>query len=326
MFKEELKQQQPVVYHTLKNALEHDHVAHAYLFSGPSGTPKKQAAYLLAQSLVCDTQGFACETCDTCLRVIRQEYADLIYIDGTTTSIKKDDVLKLQESFHKTGLEERGKKIYIMDHAENATPDALNSLLKFLEEPTNDMTAILIVDSMERLLPTIISRCQNIPFHPLSASQCYEDVKEEMSSLDAYLLSHMIHNRSAILEAYENEDYQHAVFVFKNMIDYYLIDPYQALLFLQLDGFPSKQKKHGKQSLEYLIDMLSLFFKDCMKASQRLEDAWYEDHIRRMKNKNINIVMMLQVLMKTKDTVIRSSVNIQLLLDDMVYQMKEVSA
>ena len=56
-------------------------------------------------------KGFACETCDTCQRVLHNEYADMIYIDGTTTSIKKDDIIKLQEAFNKTGLEEKGKKI-----------------------------------------------------------------------------------------------------------------------------------------------------------------------------------------------------------------------
>lgn len=326
MFKEELEKQQPVVYHTLKNVLEHDKLAHAYLFSGPSGTPKKQTAYFLAQSLLCQEHGLACESCDTCLRVINNEYADLIYLDGTSSSIKKDEIMKLQESFHKTGLEERGKKVYIIDHAENATVDALNSLLKFLEEPSNDMTAILIVDQMERLLPTIISRCQTIPFMPLSVEQCYEEIKDQMGSLDAYLLSHMIHNKQAILEAYESEEYQHALFVFKGMIDQYLTDPYLALLFLQLDGFPSKQKKYGKASLEFVIDMLSLFFKDCMKTNKVLEDDWYREHIQRMRNKQIDIVKMLQVFMKTKDTLIKTSVNLQLLIDDMVYQMKEVSA
>ena len=173
MFKDILREQQPVVYHTLRNALEHNRLAHAYMFSGPSGTPKKETAYLLAQSLVCKESGFACEVCDTCERVAHNEYADMIYLDGTSVSIKKDDILKLQHAFAKTGLEKTGKKIYVLDHAENATPDALNSLLKFLEEPGSDMIAILIVEQLDRVLPTIISRCQNIPFTPLRASQCY---------------------------------------------------------------------------------------------------------------------------------------------------------
>ena len=139
MFKERLCKQQPIAYQTLENALCQDRLAHAYMFNGPSGTGKKEAAYLLAQSILCDAEGFACESCAICQRVLHDEYSDMIYLDGSTKAIKKEDIMKLQSAFSKTGLEGKGKKIYILDHAENATVDALNSLLKFLEEPNSDM-------------------------------------------------------------------------------------------------------------------------------------------------------------------------------------------
>jgi len=173
MFKDILREQQPVVYHTLRNALEHNRLAHAYMFSGPSGTPKKETAYLLAQSLVCKESGFACEVCDTCERVAHNEYADMIYLDGTSVSIKKDDILKLQHAFAKTGLEKTGKKIYVLDHAENATPDALNSLLKFLEEPGSDMIAWSSwTESFQPLYPAVrISPLRHCAHH--SAMRLY---------------------------------------------------------------------------------------------------------------------------------------------------------
>lgn len=325
MFKEQLREQQPVVFHTLKNALEHNRLAHAYMFSGPNGTPKKETAYLLAQSLVCEEEGFACETCDTCYRVAHNEYADMIYLDGTSVSIKKDDIIKLQHNFNKTGLEGNGKKVYILDHAENATVDALNSLLKFLEEPTNDMIAIFIVEQIDRVLPTIVSRCQNIPFTALNAKQCYESVREDLPELDAYLLSHMIRQKKDIMEASESEDYQHAMFVFRGVIEKYSVSPYHALLFLQLEGFPAKQKKHGKQSLVYVIDMLSIFFKDCLKDNQEVQDVWYQKQLVSMQNKQIDNVKILQILMQAKDKLLRS-VNLQLLIDQMLCQMNEVTS
>lgn len=324
MIKDVLKQQQPVVYHTIKNALECNKLAHAYMFSGPNGTPKKEAAYLLAQSVLCDEEGLACETCDTCVRVMKNEYADMIYLDGTSVSIKKDDIIKLQDEFSKTGLEAKGKKIYIIDHAENATVDALNSLLKFLEEPTNDMIAIFIVESIDRVLPTIVSRCQNIPFTPLNARQCYESVKDEMDELDAYILSSLIRQKQDIVEACESEDYQHARYVFKEMIERYTTSPYQALVFIQTQGFPAKQKKHGKQSLIYLIDILHLFFKDCMMNNFEVKDTWYQKQIQNILNKQYDCVAILQILMQTKDKLLRS-VNLQMLVDQMLYKMKEVT-
>lgn len=324
MIKDILRQQQPVVYQTLKNALEQDKLAHAYMFSGPAGTMKKEAAYLLAQSLVCETSGFACEECDVCKRITENEYADMLYIDGTTTSIKKDDIVKLQKEFNKTGLEKTGKKIYILDHAENATPEALNSLLKFLEEPTNDMTAILIVEQLERVLPTIISRCQNIPFTALGFQDCYQEVRDEVDELDAYLLAHLLHQKKSILDTAESEDYQHARYVFKGMLERYQNSPYSALLFLQLEGFPAKQKKYGKQALQYLLDMLLLFFKECMKKETGCQDAWYIKQINQMQKKDMDIIRIMQIIMHGKDMLLRS-VNLQLLLDEMLYEMKEVT-
>lgn len=324
MIKEILKQQQPVVFQTLKNALINNKIAHAYMFSGPSGTLKKEAAYLLAQSLICDNNGFACETCSTCKRIISNEYVDVKYIDGSITSIKKEDIIKLQREFNKTGLEKNGKKVYILDHAENATPDALNSLLKFLEEPTSDMTAILIVDQMDRILPTIVSRCQNIPFTALSFDTCYNSVRDEIDVFDAFMLSHIVHQKQDIISISETDDYQHARYVFKKMIDYYQTSVNQALLFLQTEGFNTKQKKYGKVCLQYVIDMLLIFFKESMRQVTKCEDEWYLEALKSIQNRNINFIEIFKILMYSKDMLLKS-VNIQMLIDQMLYKMKEVT-
>lgn len=323
MFKDVLREQQPVVYHILENALKLDKLAHAYLFYGPSGTMKKEAAILLAQSLMCEVDGYACEACATCKRVAHREYADMLYIDGAETSIKKDDIIKLQRNFNKTGLEQKGKKVYILNHAENATPDALNSLLKFLEEPTNDMVAILLVEQIDRVLPTIVSRCQNIPFTALGVQQCFQLVKDDLEELDAYMLSHIVRQKNAILEASESDDYQHAMYLFKGVLERWQKSPNDALLFLQLEGFPSKQKKYGKVALSYLIDMLSIFFHDCMKVEFNIQNDWYRKHARMMQQDVLHNIHILQVLMQTKDILLKS-VNLQLLVDQMIYKMKEV--
>ena len=322
MIKERLKLQQPVAYQTLKHALINDKMAHAYIFSGPSKAIKKEAAYLLAQSLLCEQEGFACEQCSTCQRVLRHEYADMIYLDGTTTSIKKDDIVKLQKAFQKTVLEKDGKKIYIIDQAENATVEALNSLLKFLEEPTSDMIAILLVDQLDRLLPTIVSRCQIIPFKAMNRTQCFEMVKNEVDIFDAYMLSNILKQPELVIEVSETQDYQHAKFVMKGMIDRYIKSVDDALVFVQLEGFNAKEKKYGKQAFQYLVDMLYIFFKDCMQGNS-IDDTWYQTKVSEMKLEKHMYLHILQTLMYAKDKVL-FSVNLQLLIDQMFYEMKEV--
>ncbi|WP_270417428.1 DNA polymerase III subunit delta [Amedibacterium intestinale] len=323
MVKDKLKEQQPIVYHTLKNALENSRLAHAYLFSGPGGSMKKDAAILLAQSLLCKGNTFACEECDLCKRVKAHEYADMIYLDGSEISIKKEDIKKLQKSFEKTALEKNGRKIYILDHVENATADALNSLLKFLEEPSGDMTAILLVEQMDRLLPTIVSRCQNVPFKAMNTAQVFEETKKEMDRLDAYFLSKMLRNKEGMKEISESEDYQHALYCFKKTLEEIHISVADSLMFLQLEGFNAKQKKFGKQACEYFFSMLQIFFMDYMRKNTLENENWYNHQIEKMRNKNIDYVRILQILMQGKDKLLRS-VNIQLLIDQILYQISEV--
>ena len=105
MIKNKLEETQPIIYKALKNAIK-GRQAPAYLFYGPEGTPKYEAAIFFAQSILCKEDDMACETCNTCIRVKEGEYADLIIIDGSESSISKKDVDDLQERFSKTALEE----------------------------------------------------------------------------------------------------------------------------------------------------------------------------------------------------------------------------
>ena len=131
MIKEYLKDNQEIAYKLLCNALINHKVAHAYLFCGQCNDTMVKAALFLAASIICD-HDIACESCNNCQRVFNFNYGDLVYIDGTNDTIKKEQILALQQQFSKTALEANGHKVYIINHVENATDASLNSLLKFL--------------------------------------------------------------------------------------------------------------------------------------------------------------------------------------------------
>lgn len=326
MFKEILQIEQPIVFTTIAHALKDKKVAHAYLFHGPSGTPKKESAYLLAKSLICshpDENGFACEICDECRRIDENNFSDMIVLDGTTTSIKKENILKLQHEFMKTGLEHTGKKIYVLNRAENATPDALNSLLKFLEEPGSDMIAILLVEQLDRLLPTIISRCQIVPFQPLTWEYCFQISKEKTEELDAYLLSMMIRSPKEILVTQESDEYQHAFYLFKKFQTDFLSSPYYSLATLLQEGFDQKKTRNGKLCMQYFLEMLMTFYKDVLQGGSIVEDRWYLEMISSYHKKAYPASLLLECLLECRDKLFKS-VNISLLSDQLVYQMKEV--
>lgn len=323
MMKEMIKERQPIVYQILHNALTHSKIAHAYLFHGPKGTLKYETAILLAQSILCKGNDFACEECVVCKRIAKKEYSDFIYLDASESSLKKEKVIALQVAFSKTALEAKGKKVYIIDHIDNASSAALNSLLKFIEEPSDDMIAILISDHLERVLPTIVSRCQLIPFKTSGFQVLYNQSQNLLDPFDAYVLSYMINDMDVIQETVEEETYQHARYVFMEIIKTLSQNIDKSLLFLQTEGFPSKNKNIQKQSLVYLLDMLSLLFKDCLKKETQCKDEAYQQIFKQLKDKALKNIELMRIVMKSKDQLLKSC-NMSLLIDQMIYEMKEV--
>lgn len=320
--KDELKRNQPVAYRILENALLSKNYAHAYLLSGEKGTGKLNTALLLAQSLVCEEVGFACETCATCNRIKENNFADMILIDGSEKTIKKDDILKIQEQFTKTALEVTSKKIYILNLIENATIDALNTLLKFLEEPSSDVIAILITEQIDKILPTIVSRCQKIPFRRVNIKECLEYARSlDMSELDAYLCSNIVNNVNELQSTFEDENYQNARILAMDVIEHFYDDPYMTILNVQREGFNDK-KGNDRKELKYFVDILILFFRSViMNENLCLSETWKNAKSKYSREQSIEY---LSICIKMKDQFTKS-INVKLFVDSMLIQMKEVN-
>lgn len=317
-----LETEQPVVYRTLKNCLEQDRLSHALLFTGPKGTLKMETALLVAQSLFCeDAHPFGCGHCSVCERTQRREYADLILLDGSSKSIKKEEILLLQEQFSKTAVEKSGKKVYIINAAENATTEALNSLLKFLEEPmSQDVTAILIVETVDRLLPTIVSRCQILPFRPVERKSCTERaILLGCPKTDAWLISHFIKDPEAVYRFSESEHYQKAYAAFELFLEQ--IDHLsECLVELQCEILGSKSD--SKEILKCFIDLLTTFFEElsCISEDMPPKMKLKADKIRR---KNLNIAQIQILLLEAKDKLNRPY-NLMLMTDQLLIKLMEV--
>lgn len=150
---------------TLMNALKTNHVAHAYLFSGPRGTGKTSAARLLAKALNCIdlVDGFEpCEKCEFCVDIIEGKFIDLIEIDAASNR-GIDEVRDLNEKIR--FAPSRGDhKVYIVDEVHMMTKEAFNALLKTLEEPPSHAYFILATTEIHKIPETIISRCQRFDF------------------------------------------------------------------------------------------------------------------------------------------------------------------
>jgi DNA polymerase-3 subunit delta' len=181
----------------LDYGLKTDAIAHAYLLVGPRHVGKGTLAINLAQALNCDGPELPCGECHACQRIREGKHADVISIGlDSGTEIGIDDIRGLQHSANLPPYE--GKcKVFIIDGAEYLSTEAANALLKILEEPPPRVVWLLLAAEEERLLPTIISRCQRLELKPVS-SERVQGVLVNSYNVDgdkAKLLTRLCHGR-----------------------------------------------------------------------------------------------------------------------------------
>jgi len=154
---------------TLKNAIATNRLAHAYLFVGPRGTGKTSTARILAKALNC-VHGptiTPCGECDPCREIAAGNSLDVLEIDGASNN-GVEQVRELRENVRFAPT--RGKyKVYIIDEVHMLTTAAFNALLKTLEEPPPHVKFVFATTDVQKVLPTILSRCQRFDLRRIPA-------------------------------------------------------------------------------------------------------------------------------------------------------------
>ena len=158
------------VSRTLKNAVAQNRLAHAYLFVGPRGIGKTSTARILAKALNCVNGPTVtpCGICDNCREIAAGNSLDVIEIDGASNN-SVEDVRQLRDNVRYAPAKGR-YKIYLIDEVHMLSPAAFNALLKTLEEPPAHVKFIFATTEPQKVLPTILSRCQRFDLHRIPAN------------------------------------------------------------------------------------------------------------------------------------------------------------
>ncbi|HRF26750.1 MAG TPA: DNA polymerase III subunit gamma/tau, partial [Ferruginibacter sp.] len=164
---------------TLKNAINHNQLAHAFLFTGPRGVGKTTCARILAKTINCENrtpEGEACNTCNSCQSFDQGTSMNIHELDAASNN-SVDDIRILTEQVR--FAPQAGKyKVYIIDEVHMLSSQAFNAFLKTLEEPPPFAIFILATTEKHNILPTILSRCQIFDFKRITLADTVNHLQE----------------------------------------------------------------------------------------------------------------------------------------------------
>jgi DNA polymerase-3 subunit delta' len=327
---DQLEQLQPIVLTMLKNSLLKNRVAHAYLLEGMRGTGKREIGLLLAKSLICEApiEGYQpCDQCVNCKRINNGNHPDVHIIEPDGLSIKKQQIKELQEEFSKKAVES-SKKIYMIIHADKMSASASNSLLKFLEEPSAQTVAFLLTEQIQKILPTILSRCQVLSFKQLQPQALAEQLIQNGVHPDhALLLAHLTNNPEEAIALNVDDWFAQAQKIVLKLYEVLKKSSLEAMVQLQTEW---NQHFKDKEQIDRGLDLLLLIFKDLLYIQlEKEEQVVFKKELDRLKQSALKVssrrlAEQMSAILEAKK-MLQANMNIQLLMEQLVLNLQEGS-
>jgi len=287
----------------LQDEIRKERISHAYLFSGKSGIGKSKLAFEFSKAVFCkESELDSCGSCINCKKMDHHNHPDFkkITILEDKNAISIDQIRELKKEIAYKPYESE-HKIYVIESAEEMTEQAANSLLKTLEEPPSFATIILLAEDTGKLLPTIISRCQQIKLKNVGRTKIKELLLNNgLNKREAEILSMTAEGSPGrAFEAAEREDYFEQR---KNIYDFLAeIDSKNTM-----EIFDISNKTASLLKDEFpCFNLLSDWYRDIMMIKQDyLEAVKNKDYIDQLKR--LAEIMSLENIIEKLDLINRS--------------------
>jgi DNA polymerase III subunit delta' len=252
----------------------HGRERHAYLITGPQGVGRRTLALRFAQALNCRSAlspGQPCRTCSTCRRIDTMQYPDLSVVEAEHEGqvLKIDQVRELQHNLALAPYEAR-YRVALLLRFEEAHSSAANAMLKTLEEPPSQVVVILTAQSVESLLPTIVSRCEVLRLRPLSIDETSRGLQtvKQVPEEAAHRLAHISEGRPGYaIRLYEEPGlYEQRLAIMDELV--------QTLGSSRRERFAfAKDKVENKEELRNELQIWLTFWRDVLISAAGMTEA-----------------------------------------------------
>ena len=225
---------------------------------------------------------------------------------------------KLQNTFKKSSLEGKAK-IYIIENIDYATPEAMNTLLKMLEEPTEGIYALFTTKNKNRILPTVLSRCQVIEIKPDSRENIIKhlidlDIPNEAAAIISYLSNDLDEAKNLYDERFEYMQVQ-----VKNFIEDLYFKRNNLIINVQTNLL---KKYKERNDIKLFLNMLLLAIKDVfhVKHNQKIIFKSSYELFKQINVSDQKIIKQIEIILEAIN-IIESNVNVALLMDSLMYRL-----
>ena len=301
---EKYLKEQPIVTKLLLNSINNNKLVQAYLFVSNDKSFLMQYSLDFSKKIICDDDKKISKMID------ENTYPELVIIEPINNMIKKEQLISLQEAFSvKPTL---GKKmVYIINGAEKLFTSSANTILKFLEEPSDDIVAILLTDNLQKVLPTIKSRCQILNFENKKDKEVdiiYKNYKNYYKSIefntDTYL--EKVNNIINFIKKLDKNKLNTFIYFKQDIFDIYI----------------------NKEDFMFLFDFILYFYYDILNLKLQRDLYYLEEYkndlIEVGKNNSLDDIRNKIQIIEDVNNKLQTNMNLKLLIDDFIIKFSEV--